>query len=168
MDMKKLTVILAALMLVAVLAGCGLGVSVKQDAEGNTVLDVSLPEAIVNGILEGTITTGNSEADTILNQIDSIDMKPGLISVAGKRTLADGTSVNGTFDLFLNVENGDLKASISNVQVAGDAVSQEAINQINERIASALAKSASENAEATFNSVNITDSALQFTVTIQK
>lgn len=151
------------------LAACGVGLSVKTDAQGNTVLDVSLPETVVNEIIKGAVTSDvGGDANAILNQIDSLDMKPGLISVAGKKTLADGTQVNGTFDVTLAAENGQLRASVSNVQVGGSPVSQETINQINERIASALAQSASDNDQAEITSVNITDTALQFVVTIKK
>ena len=151
------------------LAACGVGLSVNTDAQGNTILDVSLPETIVNEIIKGAVTSDSGgDANAILNQIDSLDMKPGLISVAGKKTLADGTQVNGTFDVTLAAENGQLRASVSNVQAGGSPVSQETINQINERIASALAQSASDNDQAEITSVNITDTALQFVVTIKK
>ena len=95
-------------------------------------------------------------------------MKPGLISVAGSKTLADGTQVNGTFDVSLAAANGQLQASVLNVQVAGEPVSQETISQINERIATALAQSASNNDQAQINSVTITDAALQMVVTLKK
>ena len=161
--------IMIGLLLVGILAACGVGLNVKTDAQGNTVLDVSLPESMVNSILQGAVVSeGAGDSDAILTQIDSVDMKPGLISVAGKRTLPDGTTVNGTFDLSLSAENGQLRASVSNVQIGGGAVSQESINQINERIARSLAQSASQNDQSQISSVNITDGALQFVVTIQK
>jgi len=164
---KKYTLILSFLVVGALLTACGLGLNIKQDAAGNTIIDVSLPESAVNTILKESVVTGDNQND-VLNQIDSVDMKPGLISVAGKRTLVDGTLVNGTFDLSLTAENGQLKASVSNVQVGGEPVSQEAINRINERIASRLAQSASDNDQSEVTSVNITDSALQFVITIKK
>jgi hypothetical protein len=167
---KKHTLMLSFALIGLLLAACGVGLNIKQDEAGNTVLDVSLPESIVNTILQEAVintTTDPNPNDQLLNQIDSIDMKPGLISVVGKRTLADGTQVNGTFDLSLSADNGQLRASVSNVQVAGDPVTQEAINQINERIASSLAQSASDNSNSEFNSVTITDDALQFVVTIK-
>ena len=37
-------------------------------------------------------------------------------------------------DVTFTAENGQLKASVSNVQVAGEPVSQETITQINERV----------------------------------
>jgi hypothetical protein len=167
---KKHALILVFALIGVLLTACGVGLNIKQDEAGNTVLDVSLPESVVNTILQDAVlntSTDPNPSDQLLNQIDSIDMKPGLISVAGKRTLADGTQVNGTFDLSLSADNGQLRASVSNVQVAGDPVSQEAINQINERIASSLAQNASDNSNSEFNSVTITDDALQFVVTIK-
>jgi hypothetical protein len=167
--MKRYGMLFSLLALSLLLAACGVGLSVNTDAEGNTILDVSLPETVVNEIIKGAVTSDNAgDVNAILNQIDSLDMKPGLISVAGKKTLADGTQVNGTFDVTLAAENGQLKASVSNVQMAGEPVSQETINQINERIASALAQSASSNDQAEINSVSITDTALQMVLTIKK
>jgi hypothetical protein len=167
--MKRYGILFSLLALSLLLAACGVGLSVNTDAEGNTILDVSLPETVVNEIIKGAVTSDSAgDVNAILNQIDSLDMKPGLISVAGKKTLADGTQVNGTFDVALATENGQLKASVSNVQVAGEPVSQETINQINERIASALAQSASSNDQAEINSVSITDTALQMVVTLKK
>lgn len=159
------------LALVAVLAACGVGLNIQQDAAGNTVINVSLPETVVNTILREAVVNNDAAPDPnnqLLNQIDSVDMKPGLISVAGKRILADGTQVNGTFDLTLSTENGQLRASVSNVQMGGEPVSQEAINRINERIASQLARSASDSNDAQFTSVSITDDALQFAITLKR
>ena len=167
--MKRYGMFFSLLAVLLLVAACGVGLSVNTDAQGNTILDVSLPETVVNEIIKGAVTSDvGGDANAILNQIDSLDMKPGLISVAGKKTLADGTQVNGTFDVSLTAENGQLKASVSNVQVAGEPVSQETINQINERIASDLAKSASDNDQSEITSVNITDTALQLVVTIKK
>lgn len=167
--MKRYGMLFSLLALGLLLAACGVGLSVKTDAQGNTIIDVSLPETVVNEIIKGATTSETAgDANAILNQIDSLDMKPGLISVAGKKTLADGTQVNGTFDVTFTAENGQLKASVSNVQVGGEPVSQETINQINERIASDLAKSASDNDQSEITSVNITDTALQMVVTIKK
>lgn len=167
--MRKLSIGLGVVLLAMALAACGVGLDIKQDAQGNTVLDVSLPESVVNPILQGAVVTDSgSSDDKILTQIDSIDMKPGVISVTGKRTLPSGTVANGSFDLSLSAENGQLKASVSNVHVEGMEVTQAMVDQINERIASALAKSASSDDKAQINSVNITDNSLQFNITIKK
>ena len=167
--MRKLSIGLSVLLLALVLAACGMGLNIKQDEQGNTILDVSLPESVVNPILQGAVVNDSgSGGDAILTQIDSVDMKPGIITVTGKRTMPDGTLANGTFDLSLNAENGQLKASVSNIHVEGMEVTQAMIDQINERIASALAKSASSDDKSEINSVSITDSALQFVVTIKK
>lgn len=168
--MKKSTIMLGVALLAVVLAGCGVGLNIKQDAQGNTVLDVSLPESVVNPILQGAVVDNKSgsSSETILDEIDSVDMKPGIITVTGKRTMPDGTKANGTFDLSLTAENGDLKASVANIHIEGTEVTQETVNQINERIASALSKSASSDDKSEINSVNITDDALQFVITIKK
>jgi hypothetical protein len=159
---------LSAVLLAILLAACGVGLNIKQDAQGNTVLDVSLPESVVNPILQGAVVDNSGSSNTILDEIDSVDMKPGIITVTGKRTLPDGTKANGTFDLSLSTENGQLKASVSNIHIEGTEVTQETLNQINERIASALSKSASNDDKSEITSVNITDNALQFVVTIKK
>ena len=153
------------------LSACGIGLNIKTDAQGNTVLDVSLEESVVNRILQQAVNNAENSSNNQngwLNQIDSVDMKPGLIIVTGQRISPDGTKTPGSFDLTLSAENGQLKASVSNVQLQGVEVSQEQINQINERIASELSKAASNSENAEITSVNITDNALQFAITIKK
>jgi len=149
------------------LSACGVGLNIKTDAQGNTVVDASLPESVVNSILQKSVVTGDNQND-LLNQIDSVDMKPGLITVTGQRTNPDGTKTPGSFDLSLSAVNGQLKASVSNVKVQGEPVSQATIDQINQRIADDLAKSASSSDKAEITSVSITDTALQFVITIKK
>ena len=167
--MRKWTISLSIALLALTLAACGLGVNVKQDEQGNTIVDVSLPESVVNQILQGAVTnTSGDSSDEILDEIDNVDMKPGIITVTGKRTMPDGTKANGTFDLSLTAENGQLKASVSNIHIEGTEVTQETVNQINERIASALAQSASKDDRSEITSVSITDNALQMVVTIRK
>lgn len=167
--MRKWTIGLSLMLLALTVAACGVGLNVKQDAQGNTIVDVSLPESVVNTILQGTVTTDQGSGDdNILTEIDSVDMKPGIMTVTGKRAMPDGTKANGTFDLSLSAENGELKASVSNIHIEGMEVTEAAVNRINERIASALAQSASKDEGADITSVSITDSALQFVVTIKK
>ncbi|MBZ0288321.1 MAG: hypothetical protein K8I30_11960, partial [Anaerolineae bacterium] len=145
------------LLLALVVTACGVGLNVKQDEQGNTILDVSLPESVVNQVLQSAVVndqgTTSADANEILTQIDSVDMKPGLITVTGKRTMPDGTLANGVFDVSLSAENGQLKASVSNVHVEGMEVTEAAVNRINERIATELAKSASSDDKAEITSV---------------
>jgi hypothetical protein len=160
---------LGLVLLVLAAVGCGVGLNVNQDAEGNTVLDVSLPEAVIGPILQDSVMNNStSSSDTILDEIDSVDMRPGIIIVTGKRTLLDGTKVNGSFDLALSVKNGQLKASVSNVHIEEMEFTQATMNQINRQIASDLLKNISHDDQSEITAVNITDTALEFVITIKR
>ena len=43
---------------------CGVGLSVNTDADGNTILDVSLPETVVNEIIKGAVTSDTPKMPT--------------------------------------------------------------------------------------------------------
>jgi hypothetical protein len=131
------------------------------------VIEVGLPEEVVNTILRQTVDTDNVDTD-LLTTINSVDMKPGLITVTGTRTLANGTEAPGSFDLALGAENGDLKATVSNVQIQGYEFTEQQLTDLNARIAQNLGSSASSDNSTEFNSVNITDNSLQFVMTVKK
>jgi hypothetical protein len=163
--------VLGLLLLMLAAVGCGVGLNVNEDAEGNTVLDVTLPEAVVGPILQGSAMNNASAANSetmLLDEIDSVDMRPGIIIVTGKRTLLDGTKVDGSFDLALSVRNGQLKALVSNIHIQEMEFTPEVIRQINRQIAADLLKNISHDDQSEITAVNITDTALEFVITIKK
>jgi hypothetical protein len=164
--MKTFLSVTSLLLLALLVAACGTSLNVRTNEQGNAVVELGLPESVVNTILRDSVITDNTD-DNLLTEISSVDMKPGLITVVGSRTLPDGTKAPGSFDLSLTAENGALRASVSNVEIQGYTFTDEQLARLNERIASSLAQSASENANSYIDSVNISDDSLKFVVTIQ-
>jgi hypothetical protein len=164
--MKKGFVFCTWIVVLLLVAACGTSLNIKTNEQGDTVIEVGLPEDVVNTILRQSVDTGDADND-LLTEINSVDMKPGLITVTGTRTLANGTEAPGSFDLALGAENGDLKATVSNVQIQGYEFTEQQLTELNQRIAQNLGSSASDNDTTEFNSVNITDNSLQFVMTVK-
>ncbi len=165
--MKKYVILTGLLLIGIFAAACGTSLNIKTNEAGDTVIEVGLPESVVNTILSESVTTGDTEND-LLTKVTSVDMKPGLITVTGTRTLADGTEAPGSFDLSLSTDNGTLHAAVSNVQIQGYSFTDDQLARLNQRIADSLSNSASDKKDAQITSVNITDTSLQFVVTIKK
>jgi hypothetical protein len=162
--MRKAVMLMVVGLLVA---ACGASLNIKTNEAGDTVIEVGVPESVVNTILREAVSSGDTEND-LLTTITGVDMKTGLITVTGTRRLADGTEAPGSFDLALGTENGALTATVSNVQIQGYEFTEEQVAQLNTRIAQSLSASASDNDSSEINSVAITDNSIQFVITVKQ
>ncbi|MBL8161861.1 MAG: hypothetical protein JNJ61_07725 [Anaerolineae bacterium] len=155
--------LLAALLLV-LLAACGSGLNVNVDQQGNLGITIELQEDTVNALIKDAVI--NSEGgEPILTEINSIDLKPGTITVSGTRTVG-GTRVEGSFDLSVATDGGALRARITAVNIPGVTLDSRVIAQANTSLEEAFRQSASQADEVRFDSVEVTDTSLKMVITV--
>jgi hypothetical protein len=150
----KLVFLLVPLTLVVLTLACG----------GSATLVIPLTESDVNQIIQNTTIT--SGPDDLLVEVSSVDMQDGFIRINGTYEREDGTTIPGSCDLGLTVQDGMLEAEIIAVSIAGVDLDDERIVRINEELTRAFAEAASETDEVEFTSVTITEDKLTLVVKV--
>lgn len=154
--------------LALLLAACGSGLNINVDENGNLGISVELAEDTVNSLIKNAIANGDNSGNVgnIFTEVTSVDMKPGMITVNGNRTGADGAAISGSFDLSLATDGGKLQARITAVNIPDLTLESPEVTKANEDLQQAFAQSASDSDQVQFNSVEITDTSLKFVITV--
>lgn len=164
--MSKNPLILLTILAVLLLAGCGANVNINFNADGGASITVALDEARINELLRESPAT--SDRDGLLTEVTGIDLHDGLITVSGVHVREDGTRLNGSYDFNLSASDGRLTARVVAVHIEGFSMDDARIAQINEQIAEAFGRAASESPNVHFDSVLITNSELKISLTVSR
>lgn len=103
------------------LSACGLA--------ANRDIPLSLKEANVNEVIQNAVS-----AQDLAFRINNVDMKDGFIRVSMAYRQEDGADLNGSYDVALKLENGQLTSEITNVDMPGLVLDQQILDQIAELI----------------------------------
>ena len=115
-------------------------------------INVSLSESDVNQILQQAADVAvGSDAPV---EITSVDIQEGFVRVYGTYTW-EGITVDGSADLTLTVEDGNLYAEITSVDAQGIQIEGDLIERANEELTRSFTEAASQNDRVTFTSVAI-------------
>ena len=150
------------LLIMAVAAtACGTSITVDDDS-----LEITLPlsESAVNRLLRFSFV--EQDDDNLLDDITSIDMQPGLIRMLGTYTNSDGSSVPGSVDLTVSAKDGALEAEITAIDISGLDIDHPRVTHVNDVMAKAFAREASDNDDGEFVSVDITADAIEITIKV--
>jgi hypothetical protein len=127
------------LMMLIVSLSCSL---MNLGLSGNgTQLTVELKEADINRVLQQRYT---HQSDALFNEINEVDIQDGFIRVFGDARKADGSTVSGSYDAVMNVENGALKVEITAVDIEGLSIDDPKVQQTNQELADELGQAAAE------------------------
>jgi len=153
------------LLIMAVAAtACGIDISIDDDSVEVTG---TLSESRVNRVLRFSFV--RQDDDSLLDDITSIDMRPGLIRMLGTYTNSDGSSVPGSVDLTVSAKDGALEAEITAIDISGLDIDHPRVTQINDVIAKAFSDEASlDNDDVEFVSVDITEDGMEFTARVPR
>jgi hypothetical protein len=162
---KKMFVLVTALA-VLFLAGCGANVNVNFNADGGTTITVSLNEARINDLIRESPAA--TDRDGLLTEITSIDMQDGQITVTGVHVRADGTRLDGSYDFSLSASDGRLAAQVVAVRIEGFSMDDARIARINQQLAEAFGRAASDSPNVHFDSVLVTNSELKISLTVSR
>ena len=150
----KLVFLLVPLTLAVLTLACG----------GSATIPITLTESDVNTLIQNsTVTSG---PDELLVNVSSVDMQDGFIRINGVYEREDGTTVSGSCDLSMEVQNGMLKAEIIAVDIAGVDLDDARITRINEEMTEAFSQAASDTDKVEFTSVTITEDKLTFAIKV--
>ena len=150
----KLVFLLVPLTLAVLTLACG----------GSATIPITLTESDVNTLIQNsTVTSG---PDELLVNVSSVDMQDGFIRINGDYEREDGTTVSGSCDLSMEVQNGMLKAEIIAVDIAGVDLDDARITRINEEMTEAFSQAASDTDKVEFTSVTITEDKLTFAIKV--
>ncbi len=166
----RFTKLVLFLLVMAMLAtACGSSITVD---ETSVEITVPLSESAVNRLLRHSFV--EQDDDSLLDDITSIDMQPGLIRMFGTYTHSDGSTVPGSADLTMSAKDGRLNAEITAVDIAGLDVGHPRVTHINDVMAEAFAEEASDdvitigNDQAEFVSVEITEDGMEITIRVPR
>lgn len=163
---RKSTIFLILALLALTTLACGFS-AIRTD-DGGMRVTVSLTEEQINTLLSNS-TNQQEGKDAVLKEITKVDMQDGLIRVFGKYDKANGKEADGSYDVAMRAENGQLKVEITAVDVEGLSVSDARIQKLNDKIAQEMAKSYTDNnGHLQYESVKITDQALTLVVKTDK
>jgi hypothetical protein len=115
-------------------------------------INVTLSESDVNRILQEAADVAVGSDAPI--EITSVDIQEGLIRVYGTYTW-QGITVDGSADMVLTVEDGNLYAEITSVNAQGINIEGDLIERANEELTRRFTEAASQNERVTFTSVTI-------------
>jgi len=159
----KVALLLAA-MIFATLA-CSFG-GVTMD--GNTAtIDVTLNEDQVNQLFKSIDFQNDTNEEQWMDKITGVEMHDGVIRVLGSDTMADGTEINGSFDLSVTAENDMLKVQIVDVSIPGVDLNDPRIIEANQKMSEALTRTVTEaNGEVKFKEAAAMEDALKLKVQV--
>jgi hypothetical protein len=158
-------VVLASILLVSMACSMG-GISVSKDSASVTI---TLTEDQMNTILERATTTIKTEFDQyrLLDEITSVNMQDGVMTVHGKRNMDDGSQVDGSYAITMGAANGILQVAIQDVNIPGVEATKDMITKVNQIIQDELTKSVKEsNGEVSFEDASITSGKLSIKVKV--
>ncbi len=150
----KLVFLLVPLTLAVLALACG----------GSATFPITLSESDVNNLIQNS--TATSGPDELLVNINSVDMQDGFIRINGDYEPEDGTTISGSCDLSMGVQNGMLEAEIIAVDIAGVDLDDARITRINDEMTEAFSQAASDTDEVEFTSVTITEDTLKFVIKV--
>jgi len=156
---------LAPFLLIMTLAATACGTSIAVDSTG-VEITVPLSESVVNRLLRFSFV--EQDDDNLLDDITSIDMQPGFIRIFGTYTNSDGSSVPGSVDLTMSAKDGALDAEITAVDIAGLDIDHPRVTHVNDVMARAFAREASDNDDGEFVSVDITVDGMEITIRVPR
>lgn len=155
--------IVLLLVLILTLVGCR-SREVEQNNDGTATITIGLIEDEINSI----ITNALNNAENPLLSDPVADLQVGQIVVSGEHDLQDGSgNVPASITLQVSVVNGSIQSQVVQADIEGWDASDERIQQMNEQLATRLAEIArEENANASFDSINITDNILEIAIIV--
>jgi hypothetical protein len=166
MDAKKgnsFLIMLAVLAMLFSSLACSLAGSLNTGKDLD--INVSLKESDVNSILDRS-TNRMNESDQLLKKIDRVDFQDGVIKVYGTYQ-RNGETKEGSYNVSLSAENGQLVAKIVDVNIEGMTVDSSQVTKINDELSKDLSKTASENqGKVEFTKVDVTDDAVNIGVKV--
>jgi hypothetical protein len=156
---------LVLFLLVMAMSATACGSSITVD-ETSVEITVPLTESAVNRLLRRSFV--EQDDDSLLDDITSIDMQPGLIRMFGTYTHSDGSTVPGSADLTMSAKDGMLNAEITAVDIAGLDIDHPRVTHINDVMARAFSEEASDIDGVEFVSVNITADSMEITIRVPR
>ena len=163
---KNLPMILAVVAMLA-MGSLACSFSTFDFRSGDANIDLTLQEVEINTLLSES-ENHVDESDILLKQVTSVDLQDGFVRVFGTYDQSNGKEATGSYDVDLRAVNGELKAEIIGVDVEGANLDDPRIQHVNDELAESLARTAREsNGEVEFQSVVITDDALNMQVTVK-
>ncbi len=137
-------------------------------ASGKPVsITVNMTETQVNDLVQRS-NSDLGDKEPLLKEVDSVDLQPGLVRVFGKYQTPDGTLTDGSYDFTLTTKDGQLDVEVTAVNLGSMTMDDPRVTSLNQRLKDDLTKAASEsNGSVTFDDVEITDTAVKMTVTVQ-
>jgi hypothetical protein len=156
---------MVALVLAMILAGLACSFSGRIDSANNLVVNVELKESDINRLLERN--SERLDKDAILRKITKVDLQEGLIRVFGTYE-KEGVTLEGSYDLEMKAENGQLMVEIVGVDIEGVELSDERIQRMNDELSKDLAESARESHdEVEFTKVEVTEEAVKISLKVK-
>lgn len=152
------------LCLILSLAACQFGnVNVQRD-ENATTLTITMTEADVNALVQAALAA--SENPFLRNS--SVDLRNGAVVIRGSHDRQDGQgTVNGSVAVKVSAAGGQPQIEITNVDIAGLAMSDDRLQQFNAQLAAQLGNRAvQDNRRAQISSIAITENSLEIVLTI--
>ena len=151
-----------------VLAGCRRGevTSIERNPEGGVTITAQLTEADANAAIGEAL----AQLDNPLLRNPQVDLQNGVILVSGEHVQRDGSgTVSGSFNVTLTAQNGALLAQVSSLNIEGVDVSDARLATFNQRLANGFTLRANrENRQITVDTVNITNNAIEITITARR
>lgn len=154
MDRRVWISIAVCLSAAVLMSACTIGVD--RNPDGSLRVDVNLPEATIQDEIDRGLN------DPLIQDLRA-DLRQGYIFVTADRKRVQSDEVDQlTFRLDLGANDGNLTASISDVQINGTAADPAYVSVWNQRLANRLEKAGRRNPNATLQSVTISADAVVF------
>lgn len=154
MNSSKSWILLGMISLLAViLSACG---------TSNRAITINLKEANVNEVIQNAAAVQDRPF-----QVDSVDMQEGFIRVFMSYRKPDGSKLNGTYDIALKADQGQLSADILDVDMQGLELDQPILGQIADLIQRDFINASTNiRGQVDFQSLEIHDDGLQMVLQI--
>lgn len=149
----------ASLLLIAVFAvllnACNAEITRNEDRSFN--ISVTLPEETIQSEIAAAV------AESQLENV-SVNLENGFIAVSGERPRLNGNQRDEvSFQLQLDAIDGQLVATISGLQVNGQAADDARVDEMNERIAERLTSAGQNRPNSRLEAIEVSADAVTMT-----
>ena len=164
---KSHSKMLAGVLVILILSSLSCSIGGLTLGKDSATVEVTLTEDRLNQIFSNAKSLNNSNPDNLLDKITSVELHDGYIRAFGEDTLADGSQVNGSFDVSLSAVDGQLQVQLIAVDIPNVDMNDPRIVDVNAELTKDLSTMVTDtNGSVTFKDTKVSEGLLTLTVQV--
>jgi hypothetical protein len=165
---NKPTLLIAFLVALLALTSLACSIGGLTLGRNSATIDITLSDDQVDRMFARATLNDEARDDVIFRHITGIDILDGYIRVYGIAEMADGSEVEGSYDVSIDAKNDVLVVQIIDVDIEGVTLDDPRIVDANQELTKELSEIVTEsNGEVRFKEASVEDGELKMKVLVK-